>query len=71
MPDRRARGTARRRGLDHAADIFRQPRHVEGTMFHADIHVVGPGTSIDAPLRVGQHMATVRTVIVDCLILLQ
>jgi hypothetical protein len=35
------------------------------------IHVVGPGASIDATLRMGQHMATMRAVVVDRLILLQ
>jgi hypothetical protein len=40
-------------------------------VLHADIHVVGPGAGIDATLRMGQHMAAVRTVIIDRLILLQ
>jgi hypothetical protein len=40
-------------------------------VLHADVHVVGPGTSIDATLRMRQHMAAVWTVIIDRLILLQ
>src|SRR5882724_12575776 len=60
-----------RPGIDHAAHIFGKAGHVEAAVLHADIHVVGPGASIDAALRVGQHMAAVRTVIIDRLILLQ
>jgi len=38
---------------------------------HADIHVIGPGAGVDAALRMGQHMAAVRAVIIDRLVLLQ
>ncbi len=61
----------RRPGIDHAAHVRGKARHVEGAVLHADIHVVGPGAGIDVPLRMGQHMAAVRTVVIDGLILLQ
>src|ERR1700694_563812 len=60
-----------RPGIDHAAHVLGKASHVEAAVLHADIHVVGPGTGIDATLRMGQYVATMRTVIVDRLILLQ
>ena len=59
---RRAMSGPRRSAIDHAAQIFREARHVERAVLHADIHVVGPGRRIDAALRAGQHVAAVRTV---------
>ena len=40
-------------------------------VLHADIDVVGPGAGIVAALRVGQHVAAMRAVVVDRLILRQ
>jgi hypothetical protein len=68
---RRAMTGTRRAAIDHAAHVIGQASHVECAMFHADIHVVGPGTGIDATLGMGQYMAAVRAVIIDRLILLQ
>ena len=53
------------------ANVLREARHIESAVLHADIHVIGKGRGVDAALRMGQHMATVRTVIVDRDILLQ
>ena len=55
--------------MHHAAHVLSKAGHVETAVLHADIHVVGPGTSIHASLRMGQHMPAVRTVIIDGLIL--
>src|SRR3989441_4606441 len=68
---RRAMPRPCRPGIDHAAHVFGKAGHVEAAVLHADIHVVGPGPGIDAALRVGQHMAAVRTVVIDRLIVLQ
>ena len=68
---RRAMARPRRPGIAHAAQVFGKARHVERAVLHADIHVVGPGAGIDAALRMGQHMAAVRAVVVDRLVLLQ
>ena len=62
---RRAMAGARRATIDHATQILGQPRHVERAMFHADVHVVGPGAGIVAALRISQHMTGVRAVVVD------
>ena len=68
---RRAVTRPRRPGLDHAVHVGGKARHVEAAVLHADIHVIGPGGGIDAALRRGQHMAAVRPVVIDRLILLQ
>ncbi len=68
---RRAMARPRRPGLHHAAHVRRKARHVESAVLHADIHVIGPGRGIDAALRIGQHMAAVRAVVIDGLVLLQ
>ena len=60
-----------RPGIDHAVHVVGEAGHVEGAVLHPDIHVVGPGRGIDAALRLGQHVAAMRAVIIDCLILLQ
>src|SRR6516164_9839706 len=57
--------------IDHAAHVLGKAGHVEAAVLHSDIHVVGPGSSIDATLRTGQLVAAMRTVIIDRLILLQ
>src|SRR3984893_8124838 len=73
LDDHRRRAVPRpcRPGIDHAAHVLGKARHVERAVLHADIHVVGPGSSIDAALRMAQHMTAMRTVIIDRLILLQ
>ncbi len=73
LDDHRRRAVPRpcRPRIDHAAHVFGKAGHVEAAMLHADIHVIGPGSGIDAALRMGQHVAAVRTVIIDGLILLQ
>src|SRR5712691_12541533 len=73
LDDHRRRVVPRpcRPGIDHAAHVPGKAGHVEAAVLHADIHVVGPGSSIDATLRMGQHVAAMRTVIIDRLILLQ
>ena len=68
---RRAMTGARRTAIDQAAQVFGQAGHVEGAMFHADVHVVGPGAGILAALRLGQHMTGMRAVVVDRLTLCQ
>ena len=68
---RRAMPRPCRSGIDHAVHVFGKARHVERAVLHADIHVVRPGRGIDAALRMGQHMAAVRTVIIDGLVLPQ
>src|SRR6202034_3272623 len=73
LDDHRRRAVAGpcRPGIDHAAHVLSKAGHVESAVLHADIHVVGPGSSIDAALRMAQHMTAMRTVIIDRLILLQ
>ena len=68
---RRAVSRAGRPAIDQAAHVLGQPGHVEGAVLHADIDVVGPGAGILATLRVGQHVAGVRAVVVDRLVLRQ
>ncbi len=71
--DHRRRAVARpgRSGVDHALHVLGEPGHVERAVLHADIHVIGPGRCIDAPLRTAQHVSAMRTVVVDRLILPQ
>ena len=71
--DHRRRAMARpcRPGIGHAAHVGGQARHVERAVLHADIHVIGPGAGIYGALCMGQHMAAVRAVVIDGLILLQ
>ena len=68
---RRAMAGARRAAIDQAAQILGEAGHVERTVLHADIHVVGPGAGILAALRMGQHVTGMRTVVVDRLALCQ
>ena len=51
--------------------VLGEAGHVEGAMLHADIHVIGPGGGVFPALGVGQHVAAVRSVVVDCLVLFQ
>ena len=68
---RRAMSRPRRPGVRHAAHVLGKAGHVESAVLHADIHVVGPGSGIDATLRMGQHVAAMRTVVINSLILRQ
>ena len=60
-----------RPAVDEPAHVGFEARHVEGTVLHADIDIVGPGLCVLLALLVGQDVAGVRAVVVERLVGLQ
>jgi hypothetical protein len=60
-----------RASVDEAAHKFIQPWHVEGAMFHADVHVIGPSAGHLLAAFVAKIRSGVAALIVNRLALVE
>ena len=67
----RAVPRAGRAPIDETAHVFGKTGHIERSVLHADINVVGPGVGVLLSLVVGQGMAAMAADVINRLVLLQ